>query len=95
MMLQCADCEFGKARPNGNIDMTCNAARNIKEEACLMKWILVKLANIEQRQAHVIDVGNNFLPMQAKVLQHSCAQIDELQKGESWKHGSDEDEPAG
>ena len=30
----------------------------------------------------------------AKLLQHNCAQIDELQKGESWKRGrADEDEP--
>ncbi len=88
-MLQCCNCEFGKEMPNGNIEMTCNPARNVKEEACLLKWQLLKLASVERMQAHL-------MPLQAKLLQHNCSQIDDLQKGESWKHsgGGDEDERA-
>lgn len=95
-MIQCADCEFGKQSPDGNIRLTCDPARNIKEPECLTKWMLKSLWNIEQMQAQTLSITNNMLPFSAKVLQHNCAQIDELQKGEDWKQGgSDEDEPAG
>ena len=91
-MIQCADCEFGKVQSDGTIRMTCQVARNIKEEACLTKWMLVKLTNIERMQAHKLSVSDAVIPLQAKFLQHNCAQIDELQKGEDWKRGTDEDE---
>ena len=95
-MIQCSECEFGKAMPNGNIEMTCNTARNIKEPECLTKWMLVRLCNIERMQIQALSVSRGLMPLQAKLLQHNCAQIDELHKGESWKYGgSDGDEPAG
>ena len=92
-MVQCIDCRYGKKMPNGTIRLSCDASRNIVEPECLTKWMLVSLRNIETMQGLAIKLTGGMLPMQAKVLQHNCAQIDELQKGENWKHGADEDEP--
>lgn len=93
-MTQCKDCVHGKELPDGTIRLTCDASRNIVEPECLTKWMLVSLRNVEAMQAYVLKLTGGMLPLQAKVLQHNCAQIDQLREGETWKHGqSDEDEP--
>ena len=93
-MIQCSDCEHGRVQKDGLVTMTCHPGKNIKEPECLSKWMLLKLTNIERMWAHSIGATNDLIPLQVKLLQHNCAQIDDLEKGESWKQGSDEDEPA-
>lgn len=94
-MTQCAECEFGKTKPDGHVEMTCKVARNIKEPECLTKWMLVTLTNIERMQTHMLSVSNSLMPLQAKLLQHNCAQIDEFKKGDSWKRGCAGDDEQG
>ena len=86
-MIQCIDCEFGKQTPDGTIRLTCDPTRNVKEEACLTKWMLVSLWNIEKMQAQAMSISNDMMPMHAKLLQHNLARVAEEQKSDIWKQG--------
>ena len=89
-MIQCIDCEFGVQLPNGNVELTCDPARNIKEPECLSKLMLMSLRGIEMHHVQ----SSRLLPLTEQILQHVGGEIVERELDESWKSGgADEDEP--
>ena len=74
--------------------MTCNPAENIKEEACLLKWQLLVLDNLDRRVEKSDAFTLRMAPRMEKLLEAQERRAAEQEGGESWKHGgADEDEP--
>ena len=82
-MIQCKNCEHYK-----NGELTCDPASTIKEEACLLKWMFIKLTNIEQSVA----VNDDMVSRVDKLMQHAEHRVDEEQRSESWRSGASEDD---
>lgn len=90
-MIQCKDCELCV-----DGQLTCNPAENIKEEACLLKWQLLKLNDIDRRLEESQALSNHMMPRMEKLLEHQERNAASEEDIDSWKHGgADEDEPAG
>jgi len=82
-MISCVNCEHYK-----DDELTCDPARNIKEEACLLKWMFIKLVNIERFHA----AYDGMAPRTGKSMQHAEHEVDEQQRAESWRTGAPDDE---
>ena len=89
-MIQCKDCVL---YVDGN--MTCDPAENIKEEACLLKWQLLMLDNLDRRVEESNAFTLRMAPRMVKLLEAQEREAAEQEESEGWKHsGGDEDETA-
>lgn len=100
-MIQCDQCEHFVKGPNGQVGFKCNPFENIKEPECLMKWQLLRLAEVSQKVERmaatyesVLQIYKRLGPLQEKMFRHIEREIAEQEEGESWKYGGeDEEEP--
>ena len=67
-MLQCRDCEFCQAQPDGELMFTCDPFTNIKEPHCLAKWQLLKINEMLSYQEQVFEMHQRFAPIAGKTV---------------------------
>jgi hypothetical protein len=91
-MLQCEQCEFGGPLQAGKIMMRCNPFTNIKEEACLLKWQLLKIDAMVQAYQVTVQMYQRLAPLQEKMFRQIEREVDDIDEADSWKNGPDEED---
>ena len=86
-MIQCKDCELCV-----DGQLTCNPAENLKETACLLKWQLIRLNDIDRRLEESQALSDSMMPRLEKLLEHQERNAASDEDGESWKHGGGDEE---
>ena len=81
-MIQCKNCEL---YVDGS--MTCNPAENIKEEACVLKWQLLVLDNLDRKVEESNAFTLRMAPRMEKLLEAQEREAAEKEGAERWKHG--------
>jgi len=100
-MIQCSECEHCHQGPDGRVGFSCDPLRNIKEPECLMKWQIIRLAEMSAKLDRIVsayettaDMYKRLGPLQEKMFRHMEREIDEADEADSWKKewGPDEAE---
>lgn len=92
-MIQCQECELAEKLPGGRIAMRCNPLTNIKEEACLLKWQLFKIDTMVQAYQATVQAYQRLAPLQEKMFRQIEKEVDDIEEGDAWKRGADENDP--
>ena len=91
-MIQCKDCEFCEIAPDGAIHLKCHPFQDIKEPECLVKWQLLKLDTMVRAYLTTVAHYKKLAPMQEKMMKAMEREIDEMEEGDAWKYGGEEEE---
>lgn len=91
-MIQCAQCEMAERLPSGKIVMRCDPSSTIKEEACLLKWQLLKIDTMVQAYQATIEIYRRLAPLQEKMFRQIEREVDDIDEGDAWKRGTQEDD---
>ncbi len=98
-MLQCSECEHFNRGPGGQLSFRCDPFSNIKEPECLMKWQLLRTAELTQKVDRMVaayeatlQMYKRIQPLQEKMFRHMEQEIDEAEESDSWKYGDTEDD---
>lgn len=93
-MLQCSECEHFSRGPNGQLSFRCDPFGNIKEPECLMKWQLLRTAELTQKVDRMVaayeatlQMYKRIQPLQEKMFRHMEQEIDEAEEADAWKYG--------
>jgi len=89
-MIQCKDCEYFEAGPDGHKIFKCDPFSNIKEPECIAKWQLIRLDMLVASYQNMIKVQGKMAPLQDKIMKYVQKEIDDMEESDSWKI---EDEP--
>lgn len=93
-MLQCENCELAEKHPSGRVIMHCNPLSNIKEEACLLKWQLIKIETMVQAYQATVRMYERLAPLQEKMFRQIEREVEDIDEGDAWKRNAeDEDQP--
>lgn len=90
-MIQCEQCELADKHPSGQITLRCNPLSNIKEEACLLKWQLLKIDTMVQAYRATIQIYERLAPLQEKMFRQIEREVDDIDEGDAWKRASDDE----
>ncbi len=96
-MLQCEQCEYATQVEPGRFVFRCNPFTNIKEEACLLKWQLLKIDTMVQAYQETIQMYQRLAPLQEKMFRQIEREVEDMGEADSWKKGmdeSDEEDPS-
>ena len=98
-MIQCRDCEMFVGGPGGQMSFRCDPFTNVKEPECLVKWQILRTAELNQRVERMVTAYEATLkiykrlePLQEKMFRHMEREIDDIDEGEAWKLGEDDEE---
>jgi len=91
-MIQCSDCEYYRATPDGKVQLLCNPFTNIKEPECLTKWQLIKLETMVQAYGATLDMYRRLAPLQERMFQQMERELDEAEQADGWKYGLTDDD---
>lgn len=101
-MIQCSECEFFSRGPGGQISFRCDPFGTIKEPECLVKWQLLRTAELTQKVDRMVTAYEATLamykriqPLQEKMFRQMEQEIEEVDEADAWKYGDmddDEDE---
>jgi len=98
-MIQCSECEYFVRSPDGRLGFRCDPFSTIKEPECLLKWQLIKIDQSGRKLDRLVaayeatvEMYKRLVPLQEKVIRHMEREIQELEEGESWKYGYDDEE---
>ncbi len=101
-MIQCNQCEHFVKGPDGQIGFRCDPFSTIKEPECLMKWQLLRTAELNQRVEKLVTAYESTLamyrrmaPLQEKMMRHMEKEIDEQDETDAWKYEDEEDDDEG
>lgn len=90
-MRQCKDCEFFSEGADGGRRFLCDPFENIVEPECLAKWQLMRLdilsSLLEEQNRYSRRIG----PLQDKLIKYVEREIEEMEEGEDWKYGPDDE----
>jgi E3 ubiquitin-protein ligase DOA10 len=89
-MIQCENCEFAEQPQPGKIVMRCNPFTNVKEEACLLKWQLLKVETMVQAYQATVQMYQRLAPLQEKMFRQIQREVEDIDEADSWKR-TDED----
>ena len=93
-MMQCQECEFFHRDAKGRISFSCDPFSNVKEPQCLLKWQLIKINQMVEAYQATLGFYRKLAPMQDKLFKAMERELNEMEEGESWKQGwQDEPEP--
>ncbi len=92
-MMPCENCEFAEQLQPGKIVLRCNPFTNVKEEACLLKWQLLKIDTMVQAYQATVQMYQRLAPLQEKMFRHIQREVDEMDEADSWKNPDDEQDP--
>ena len=91
-MIQCKDCKFCEAGPDGKRTFKCDPFTNIVEPECIAKWQLIRLDMLLATYQGMVKWYGKLAPLQDKIFKYMQREIDELDETERWKLEADEDE---
>ncbi len=95
-MIQCKDCEFYKAGPDGSRQFLCDPFTNIKEPECLQKWQLLRLDMLLGTYNQMVAGQKSMEPLQKKMIRFIEREVDDMNEADEWKLDyEDEDEDEG
>ncbi len=89
-MLQCENCEFAEQTQPGRIVLRCNPFSNVKEEACLLKWQLMKIETMVQAYQATVQMYQRLAPLQEKMFRQIQREVDDIDEADSWKRPEDD-----
>ena len=84
-MIQCHECEFYEAAPDGRRIFNCDPFKNIKEPECLLKWQLLRLDMLLAGYRGMSAWQSKMAPMQDKILKYIKREIEDIDESEKWK----------
>ncbi len=90
-MIQCKDCEFYEMGPDGRKTFKCDPFTNIKEDACIEKWQLIRLDMLLASYQNMLRFQAKFAPLQDKILNYMKREIEGMDESDSWKADEDEE----
>ena len=90
-MLQCKDCEFFQAAPNGGHTFKCDPFNNIKEPECIAKWQLIRLDMLLASYQNMLRWYEKMAPLQDKLFKYMQREIDDMNESDNWKLGEDDE----
>jgi len=90
-MLECKDCEFCEILPDGHRTFKCDPFVNVKEDACIAKWQLIRLDMLVASYQKMIEWQAKMAPLQNKIFKYMQREIEDMDETERWKVDSDED----
>lgn len=90
-MIQCEQCELATKDAAGRIILRCNPLTNIKEEACLQKWQLIKIETMVQAYQATIQIYQRLAPLQEKMFRHMEREVEDMDDADSWKRPDDDE----
>ncbi len=83
--------------PGGQLSFRCDPFSNVKEPECLVKWQILRTAELNQRMERMVaayeatlKIYKRLEPLQEKMFRHMEREIDDIDEGEAWKTGGDE-----
>lgn len=85
-MLQCEQCEFADKTHPGSVRLLCNPFTNVKEEACLLKWQLLKIDTMVQAYQATVQMYQRLAPLQEKMFRQIEREVDDIDEADAWKH---------
>ena len=92
-MIQCKDCEFYEAGPDGRRTFKCDPFTNIKEPECIAKWQLLRLDMLVASHQGMLKWYHKLAPIQDKLFKYMQREIEDIDESERWKlDDEDEDE---
>src|SRR5262245_39704709 len=104
-MLQCSECEFFHRDAEGRVTFTCDPFGSIKEPECLVKWQILRLAEMSVKLDRIVSAHEaqsamykRLGPLQEKMFKHMERELDAAAESERWKmeyddiDSSDEDD---
>jgi hypothetical protein len=91
-MLQCEQCEFAEQLQPGKIVLRCNPFTNVKDQACLLKWQLLKIDTMVQAYQATIQMYKRLAPLQEKMLRQIEKEVDDIDEADFWKRADDDEE---
>ena len=98
-MIQCSECEYFVRGPGGQVGFKCDPFSTVKGPECLVKWQLLKLDELRRKIERMVDayeatveMYQRLAPLQEKMIRHMEREIDDMEEGESWKQGYDEED---
>lgn len=101
-MIQCSECEHFVRGPDGQMTFKCDPLGNIKEPECLIKWQILRAAELGQKMDRMVaayeatlEIYKRFAPLQEKMFRHLEREIDEADEADSWKQEEDDDDEPG
>jgi hypothetical protein len=98
-MIQCKDCEYFVQGPAGQVGFKCDPFGTIKEPECLVKWQLLRTAEMSQKLDKLVSayeatlaIYQKFAPMQEKMMRHMEREIEEQDETDAWKYEEEDDD---
>jgi len=97
-MIQCSACEHCVRGPDGHLTFTCDPFGTIKEPECIVKWQLLRTAELGQKVDRLVTayeatlaIYKRFAPLQEKMFRHMEREIDDADDADSWKRDEEEE----
>lgn len=98
-MIQCSECEHFVRGNQGEVTFKCDPFGTIKEPECLMKWQLLRTAELAQKIDRLVtayeatlEIYRRFAPLQEKMFKHMEREINDAEDSDAWKYDEDEEE---
>jgi len=98
-MMQCSECEHFKRGSDGRALFKCDPFANIMEPECLVKWQLLRTTELSQKMNRMVagyeatlEIYKRMQPLQEKMFRHMEHEIDDIEEGDAWKLGGEEDD---
>lgn len=96
-MLQCSECEFFRRESDGRLTFLCDPFATIKEPECLVKWQILRLAEVAGKLDRIVAAHETQAamykrlgPLQEKMFRHMEREIDATDESERWKVSDDD-----
>ena len=90
-MIQCKDCELCEIGSDGRRAFKCDPFVNIKEEACIAKWQLIRLDMLLASYREMLKWQAKLAPLQDRIFKYMKRELEDIDEAEQWKI-DDEDE---
>lgn len=91
-MIQCEQCEFCRRGDGGEVALSCDPFKNIKEPECLAKWQLIKINQMVSAYQATLDYYRKLAPMQEKMFKVMEREIDDMNESDKWKIADDDED---
>ena len=90
-MIQCKECEHFHQTPSGDIALSCDPFRTIKEPECLAKWQLLRINQMVQGYQATLEYYHKLAPLQEKMFHVMERELDDIDEAEKWKQDGDDE----
>jgi hypothetical protein len=90
-MIQCEQCEFCSAGPDGRKVFKCDPFSNVKEPECIGKWQLIRLDMLLATYQDMVKWYGRLAPLQDKIFKYVQREISDIDESDQWKLDQDEE----